>query len=413
LLREHNGIEQFAGALDCFDKFVRTVRTVSATDHHPSPYGLRVAYPAPDIVDMRDMLIEMYGLTNLDGNYTIYHDESNNIRLLRLTDEGFNIDKPDCFILGGICYKGSERQLKLEVLKTKLELQKSVQDMKLKHLSKGAFPQLLESKKISIFLQWLLDEDLLIHFSVMDVVYWSITDIIDSILTEINAPQLFNHHRELKNDLYITLRMDFKKPLELFIRHTYPNVGREGRNQFLLELIKLIIERRDLLPEFNYRMLRGVLEMATKLVSLPYLENEEPNILINSFSVLYHHQLILFKGSSHIFDIEEKIKNSLTSIALSDNQQPLQNYRFAESSNEEGIQISDVFIGLLGKCFSFINQNSVPQIMTAKSDFSETQRNNLRMLKSLIDRSICECPAFAHYTISNEDMYRADILFKE
>jgi hypothetical protein len=34
LLPSHNEIEQLAGALDCFDKLVRTVRIQSATDHH-------------------------------------------------------------------------------------------------------------------------------------------------------------------------------------------------------------------------------------------------------------------------------------------------------------------------------------------------------------------------------------------
>lgn len=58
-----------------------------------------------------------------------------------------------------------------------LQLQKSTKEIKLCYLTKGDFLQILESKKIEIFLEWLLKNNLLIHFYVMDVIYWSVVDI--------------------------------------------------------------------------------------------------------------------------------------------------------------------------------------------------------------------------------------------
>lgn len=364
-----------------------------------------------DVKQMRELVIAMHGLTNVDREYTIYHDESNNIRLLRLTENGLNITNPDCFVLGGVLHKGAHRPLELDDLKFKLRLQKSIKEIKLKHLGKGTFPEILKSEKIKIFLQWLHEKDLLIHFSIMDVIYWSIVDIIDSILTEAGHTQLFAINRELKNDLYEILRADFKKPMEIFKNYSYPDVGKHQRIEFIKDIKELLDERKSLIPDCNYQMLHGVLDMASKLESLPYLEDEEPNILIESFSILYLHQITLFQNSSHIFDIEGVIQNRLDSMAIDDSGKKMQNYHFVNSVSEAGIQISDIVIGLIGKCATFINQTNPEDITSIKSKFSETQRENLNMLNKLINHSISECPTFAHYTLSNQDMYRASVLF--
>lgn len=361
--------------------------------------------------EMRELHIKMHGLINADSEYTIYHDESNNIRLLRLTENGLNITNPNCFVLGGILHKGSPHPLELDDLKCKLRLQKSAQEVKLKHLGKGTFPEILKSEKVQIFLQWLQEKELLIHFSIMDVIYWSIVDIIDSILTEAGHTQLLAINRELKNDLYEILRADLVRPLKILKNYSYPNVGKSQRVEFIKDINALLTERKSLIPDFNFQMLRGVLDMAVKLESLPYLDDEEPNILIESFSMLYLHQITLFQNSSHIFDTEKVIQKHLVSMNDEDNCNQTKNYRFADSASEDGIQISDIVIGLIGKCATFINQTNPQDIMATKSEFSKTQSNNLTMLNKLIDRSVSECPAFAHYTLSNQDMYRASVLF--
>jgi len=363
--------------------------------------------------EMREMVIKMHGLTNADCQYTIYHDESNNIRLLRLTENGLNITKPDCFALGGILHKGTPRSFELGELRSRLRLQKTTQDIKLKHIAKGTFPEILASEKLGIFLKWLQENELLIHFSIMDVIYWSIIDIIDSILTEAGHTQLFQIHRELKNDLYEVLRSDIQKPLEILKKYSYPNVGKSQRVRFIKDIKSLLDERYPLISEFNFRMLSGVLDIAIQLESLPYLESEEPNLLIESFSILYLHQITLFQNSSHIFDIEDVVQSRLGSMAVDENGNKMQNYRFADSAHESGIQLSDVVVGLIGKCATFINQTTQDDLVAIKSSFSKIQTSNLFVLNSLINQSISECPAFAHYTLSNQDMYRASLLFDE
>ena len=364
-----------------------------------------------DINKMRDPAIRLHGLTKADEPYTFYYDETNNIRRLLITPDGLNVRNPQCFVLGGIAYTGSVRDINIETLRTALKIQKSAKEIKLKHIGKGDFLELLGSQKVATFLDWLLAEQLLIHYQVLDVMYWSIVDIVDSIVTELGQAELMVIAPALKNDLYTVLRDDLDGTVELLNRYTYPDVGRLHRSAFLGELTKLVIARRVPLPDFNFQMLKGVLEMAATLDSLPYLEDEGPNVLIDEFSAFYINRICLFKNSSHLFDIEKLIEDRLADQSLLDNGRPVENFRFVDSKQEVGVQIADVAVGLLGKAFTFFNRTGMSELQDIQGALSPVQAGNLSRLTSLIDRSIVENAAFAHQLLSHEDQRRAALFF--
>jgi hypothetical protein len=356
-----------------------------------------------DVNLIRNPDILMYRLDRADDVYTIYYDETNNIRRLHITPDGLNVREPKCFVLGGIARKGPTRDLGFESLRFALRLQKSAKEMKLQHLGKGEFPQLLGSAKVEIFLRWILDAGLFIHFQALDIMYWSIVDIVDSIVTEAGHAQLMMIAPALKDDLYTVLRYDHDHTVDLFKRYSYPNVGKDKRSAFISELMNLLEDRRDLLPDFNFQMLKGLLRIAAKLESLPYLEDEEPNVLINEFSTFYIKRICLFKNSTHILDVEEVIKARLAEETFLDEGCSLQNYRFVDSRNETSVQIADAITGLLGKCFSFLNRSTLSDLNDTRLTLSPVQSRNLSLLAALIDRSIAENAAFASYVLSNAD----------
>ncbi|MFD2780338.1 hypothetical protein ACFS32_03475 [Novosphingobium pokkalii] len=47
-----------------------------------------------DVNGQRDPAIELYGLPVTDEARTLYYDETNNHRLVYLTDDGFNVPDP-------------------------------------------------------------------------------------------------------------------------------------------------------------------------------------------------------------------------------------------------------------------------------------------------------------------------------
>ena len=363
-----------------------------------------------DINGIRDSMIAANGLSEVDGCYTFYYDETNNVRKLHLTPGGMNILAPDCFVLGGVVHSGSPKPIDLAALRTALRLQPSVKELKLKHLGQGDFPTLLGSPKVQTLLEWLTAQGFFLHYQVVDLLYWSIVDIVDSILTEAGEPQLLIAHRMLKDGLYTVLRGDVAGTAEMLGRYNYPDVGRARRRAFIAELRDLVEHRGDMLEHVPFYMLKGMLQIAQGLEALPYLEDEAPNVLIDSFGPFFMSRLCLFKNAQHILDEERHIEAYISSLQLTDRAEPLRHYRFANSKTEPGVQISDPVAGLLGKLFTYVNRTPLRDLEADMANFTDQQRGNLTLLARQLDASTDECPAFAQYVISAEDQQRASIL---
>lgn len=360
-----------------------------------------------DVNLIRDPDIALHGLIKADDVYTIYYDETNNIRRLHVRADGLNVSEPKYFVIAGIAYRGSVRDLNIVELRNILRIQKTAKEIKLGHVAKGDFLEILQARKLETFLRWLLNQDICIHYSVLDPLYWSVVDIIDSILTEHGDANLMMANWQLKNALYIVLRRNQVEAIDLFQRYSYPNVGRERRQEFLVELRALLTARHSLLDRADFMMLSGVLELAGKLDALPYLEDETPNVLIEGFGHLYVQRICLFKNSQHILDIEEVVQNYIASHTFVDGDRTLAIHRFAASHDEPGIQVSDVVAGLLGKFFSLIQSNGFEDLAEMRASLSAQQELNLNLFRKLLDRSLEENHAFAHFILSLEDQQRA------
>ena len=359
-----------------------------------------------DINETRALILAINSLPNVDRAYTMHYDETNNIRRLLLTPNGLNVHAPQCFVLGGIAHRSASPPLDFSDLRSVLRLQKSTLELKLEHLGKGDFLALLNSQKIETLLDWLVGQDLFIHYQVLDPLYWSIVDIVDSIITGNGSIDLMMVAPTLKNDLYSILRDDVEMTAKLLGRYSYPDVGHLRRTTFIAELSDLLETRNLLMPDFNFQMLKGLLQIAAKLDTLPYLENEMPNVLVDGFGVFYLERLVLFKNATHILDIETAIEKHLRNLDLRDGTEPLKNFSFVDSKDHPWIQVSDAMAGLLGKFFTFVSRTNSADLTRARAAFTDRQNRGLDTLIRLIDRSIGECPAFAHYVVSLEDQER-------
>ncbi len=357
-----------------------------------------------DINEIRRQTIALHGLTKADEVYTIYYDETNNIRRLHIRDSGLNVKNPKCFVVGGIAHSGPARNLKIEELYLALNLQNTIKELKLKHVATGDFLNLLRSKKMGIFLQWVLDQKLLIHYSALDPLYWSTVDVIDSILAEYGDSTLFQHGLALKNDLYTILRDDQDIAIDIFQRYSYPNVGRERRSAFITELQNLLIGQRELLPRFNFMMLKGILEIAEKLDALPFLEGETSNLLIDGFAPFFMGRIYILKNSQHVFDIEKTVETYIKNSDMLDGDIPLNNFSFADSVDEPGVQISDVVTGLLGKFFTFLSDSNIPE----QANLNSQQQQNLKLLRELLCGSLEENAIFVHSILPLKDIQKLE-----
>lgn len=361
-----------------------------------------------EVNERRKAPIALNGLFNVDRAYTIYYDETNNHRRVHVRESGLNIPEPTCFVIGGIAYVGPERIFDLNHLRKILHVQDTSLEIKLKNVATGDFLKILTSRKLETFLRWLLEQGLFVHFSVVDPLYWSVVDIIDSILSNDEAAHLIPYERHLKNDLFAILRHDIKGLIDFFQRYEYPNVGQERRREFIEELLDLAEARSGLLDHFSYMTLKGVLQLARKVDSLPFVEDETPNVLIDSFGAFFIERLYILKNASHILDVEELIIDYLKDVRFVDGDRDLNHFRFADSQSEPGIQISDVVAGFLGKYFSFICATDDDTLGEIRHSLGPQQETNLSLLYGLLERSNDENLVFAHAVMSNRDRMMAE-----
>lgn len=354
-------------------------------------------------------LAQLQGLTNLqilDEEFVFYYDETNNIRKLLLKeDKYFNIGIENVyknFILGGLCLLKNEiSNEKIVQLKKDLKLQPTIKEIKLAHIAKGNFLQCLNSKKLNVFLNWIVDNNIYLHYSSINIIFWSVVDIIDSCMEFDEGATQFNF--DLKTILYEFVKQNLEEFVELFIEFQYPNLKKEQVNLFLNNLIQLIKQKKSKLEIYNIntQMKNFLIEMLIDILSkaenqdLIFIMNEKDNVLIENLFEFYLRPIYSFVNSKHFFDEEVNIREIFTKYTFVYKEKEIE-YKFLNSKEDSFIQFSDVIIGFIGKIYEYLNRNSIKQIKIDLDNLNVNQKNNIKLLKEIIIQSDNKCKALIH-----------------
>lgn len=351
---------------------------------------------------------------NFDDEYTFYYDETNNIKKFYIKEKDFNSAFTQNFILGGLVHEG-ELEIDIQPLIKSFNLQKNAQEFKFKHIAKGDFLDCLKSNKLKLFLQFIVDNDIYVHYSSLNMLYWAIVDIVDSAIYKSNVAsklglQFSNY---LKNDLYRLSRLEIDAIKKLFYNFEYPNVKKEKFNYFIEELVSIFSDYVDNESfHFGLESLRQLLKEANKEGSLPFIMDNEDFILLGDFSQFFLRPIYLFKNSTHIFDNEDSIIETLKKYKILDAKEEIKNYSFVDSKSSEMIQLSDVFVGIMGKLTSYINTNSRDKIKNDFDSLISIQKENIDLLIDVIDKSNNKNIGFLHSTDSYEEMSKMNEIRK-
>jgi len=366
-----------------------------------------------DINKIRDIYKQLIPIADLESALTFYYDETNNIRKFYINEKGFNYSFQSNFVLGGIVYDVSEPDI--EKLFTKLNLQNSTKDVKLKHLAKGDFLSCLKSHKLNYFLRFLLENDIYIHYSTVNLLYFSIVDIVDSALVNSKtAVQLgYEFSWYLKNILYKLTKLEINSVLNLLYRFQYPNIKRESVPSFISTLLELF-KKYEYTSEFyiGLAVLKQILKESKKAKSLPFVMDEDDFVLLKDFSGFYLRPIYMFKNSTHIFDKEDSVEDVLSEFTLYDEDKILESYSFEDSKDSLYIQASDIFIGLVGKFSTFINTHSHTDIEISVNNLSQSQLESLDIYLDLIKKSDSKNIAFLLAVDSIEEMSKVAFLYE-
>lgn len=343
-----------------------------------------------NVEDQKDTVWKLNGIKPFNEEMTFYYDESGNCRKFYLTDNGFN--DPEAikgdFVLAGIAHNGKSYEIDLVSLHEALEYKEGQKELKFKHLyhNSADFVSFMGSKRATEFLEWLDKSGLYIHYSALNNLFYSLVDIVDSLWE--THPMCIMYFGDIKNALYDFTIEHQDEVIDILIRHTYPDV--KDTVSFCYELCDLISKYNDdsiYNLGFFLELFRQMLKAAGKMGKLPFIQDNEPNMLIKEYYLFYLERCEIFSKSLHIFDEEKAVEKNLSNIQLYEHGKILNHYKFVKSHENIFVQISDMIAGLLRRLFIFLDEKSIGEIKSLAEKLNENQINNFNILWRLISRS--------------------------
>lgn len=356
----------------------------------------------------RDYAITVHHLRNLDEKYQFFYDESNNIRVFRITQDGFNYEEDDDFVLGGIVYK-KDVNPSFDNFVSSLRLQNSVREIKRHNIAKGnSFLECMKARRLETFLTGLLDKDIYIHFFICDLLYFSTLDIIEDIWINSSGSLLYHSINQnfnirdfdlgtVKAVFYKYLKDDIQNVHKIFLEYQYPNLDRENIEEFCDKFITWIgtLSATSLDDFYLLNIIKSLFYYSMdKELTLSTINSDK---LIEKFTNFYLEKIYKYNNSEHTFDIETEIMQEYSSIELELYGKTLNNYKFIDSRNDIRIQISDVIAGIICKLTGYIKSNDRSHILYDLSRLNEQQKKNIKLLNMLILKSDKESDGFFQY----------------
>lgn len=342
-------------------------------------------------------------LGSIDEKLCLYYDETNNIKKFKLKEEDkkFNVSSDTIFVLGGI---EANDCISFEYIKHLLSLQPNVTEVKSNHIYKGDFSECMKSYKLEKVLDLLLEKKWHIHFQSLNLLYWSIVDIIDSIEVIRNKnTELVNH---LKAMLYRIMKNNRQNFFDMALKYRYPDIDDSKLKEFVKELI--VKCQAYVIPEYTPCLieLKNILEQclhsAINQEKLLFVQEEQELILLNDLSPFYRGEIANWKNSHIVFDNESDIYYALKKNPVSIDGNILTNYTFVDSKTNPMIQLSDVIVGIIAKYLAFIDTEGEKLPNVVANTFNESQLRIFNKLNKVLKISREYNPAFLNQITSVE-----------
>ncbi len=325
-------------------------------------------------------------LYGTEAQLALYYDETNNIRKLRLTENGLNVAKHDNFVLGGIVLKPGQSVGDIEELRKLLWIQKTAEEIKFDLVAKGDFEKVLDSTKLNKVFEWLVARGIGIHYVNVNILNWFILDIIESLVADDRFEDFLPFHREIKNEFHRMAIADLPAFLAMLRSYGFPDIDRSKTNEFMTEIRAVAQRHWPLRPNNATRMLNDLLGRARSLPKLAFLVDETPNELIDGFSGFFLDRICTFRNARHVLDEEYEIQDAIEKFQLMNGDREV-DFSFVDSKSSAEVQLSDIVVGFLGKYFTFIEKTPMSVLLSKRKALTKTQSSTLKLFATMIDIS--------------------------
>lgn len=354
--------------------------------------GKRVAELRENAAGFSEAMAALAGIKICREPWRIYYDETENCRSIAYRNgaiaDARTVERP--FILGGIAILGEGVEDELLVRIESFAPRSG--EMKARTVLGGSddFARVLRGRGTTRFLESLDRPGIAVHYHSQDNLYYAIVDIVDSMIAVSGHEHMSVVHRKLKNALYLCARIDSVGFLENLAAFGFPNVLPGEVRPFcefiensLLDFLETRSELLSFEDSFFIEALRQMARTSSRSESLALLKDNPPDTLVEGFSNHYQQVCLFFPEAFHCFDAETHV-----SMDIVDGD----NYDFVNSKSNLFIQISDVWVGLLSRCFRFLGKwadDRNPDVFAHNPIALE----NLKIIRRLIDRSADLHPA--------------------
>lgn len=339
---------------------------------------------------------------------TLYYDETNNIRKLRLRENRLNAEKQDNFVLGGLVMLPGQSIGDMKELRKTLYIQPTAKEIKFDLIAKGDFMEALGSEKLGKVLSWLRAREIGIHFINLNVLHWVILDIVESIVADEEFEVLLPVQHELKSELHHIAMRDLPGFLVIMQTYTFPDIPRERTSDFIRDVREFVVANWPENPNPTTMMLRDVLSKAMSLNELAFLVDEQAGELIDGFHRFFLNRICTFKNARHILDEEKTVQAELARFRLMNGEEEM-DVSFVDSVNVPEIQLSDVVVGLLGRFFTFIENTHSSELVRLRDNLTPTQKQTLDTLGELISISDAVSNDLLFRVTTMDSNYKSDV----
>lgn len=322
------------------------------------------------IIDMKDKI------PHLTINTTFYFDESNNIKKGIIGHEKDNNDDLEnmCFVLGGIAI---DKPIDFNDLLKYVGARQTPTDAKFSFFSfkKTKFEEAINQPRLRKFFEYLLNNEILIHFDLLHYFHFALTDILDSLIEEpdINQQAAFMCYQQLQSDMTEVLFQDFTALHRILVDYEFPNINKVKANKFIREILELYTQNLtefdlDIPENFTKELLRQIIKAKKEKTNLMFLEDNKRFVISESVFPIYISRLIEINDFK-IFDNEASITKQLKEWD-SDYSSKLNVY-FNDSADSREIQICDVVCGFVARLYNFISHHKEDDIIQFVKNMSK------------------------------------------
>lgn len=343
-----------------------------------------------------DLNFQRYGTRPQNTKKYFYYDESDNIRNFNIKKGCYNADYFSQFTLGGIVSVTPIDNSKLEVLYDELSLQESVRELKSHNIlnKKRVGIAQFDSKKLNIFLNYLLKSDYYLHYTTINVLYYGVVvDIIDSLIEFDKNNHLFYYTQpkvdSLKACLYKCIFSDAGEWGKILSELNFPNLNLESKKAFLFKLSNSLNKFNDYEYELQRKELLDLIKEFPKDKKMIFLSDEKDLILIEGFDTFYLHKVFIYDNSKHYFDEEPEINKIFKEKGI-ESSNIAKRFEFVDSYSMKPIQISDICSRVICVLYRFLASMNLYQIKNyiKELDHKTYEYKNLKLLAELINKTV-------------------------